>query len=286
MALDQIDVDKMEEQQENEMSFMEHLEELRWHLIRSVLSIFVFGTAIFLAKDFIFNTILFAPRYESFWTYQTICKLSNAIGAGNTLCFFPPPFKLITPQFGELFLTHLKVSIMLGFVVSFPFIFWEIWRFVKPGLYDKERKVTRGVVLICSFLFLTGILFGYFIISPFAVTFLAGYQIAGIEEATPALSSYINYMIMFTVPAGLIFELPIVIYFLAKIGLVTADFMKKYRKHALVIILMVSAIVTPPDVVTQFLIGIPLFILYELSIHIARRVEKKYEESMAVTTTE
>ena len=172
---------------------------------------------------------------------------------------------------------------MLGFVLSFPYIFWEIWRFVKPGLYEKEKNVTRGVVLICSGLFLMGILFGYFIISPFAVTFLAGYQIAGIEEATPALSSYINYLIMFTVPAGIIFELPIVVYFLAKIGLVTADFMKRYRKHALVIILMVAAIVTPPDVVTQFLIGIPLFFLYELSIHIAKRVEKQHEKSMEIT---
>ncbi|MDF1863773.1 MAG: twin-arginine translocase subunit TatC [Saprospiraceae bacterium] len=282
MPLDQIDVDKYEEEQEKEMSFLEHLEELRWHLVRSIAAVFVIGIIVFLAKDFVFDKIIFAPRYDSFLTYQVICGFSELIGMGETLCFYPPDLKIIVIELGEVFFTHIKVSVILAFALAFPYLFWEIWRFVKPGLYDKEQKATRGIVLICSGLFLMGILFGYYVISPFAVTFLAGYPLAGLDQATVALSSFVNYMIMFTVPSGLIFELPIVVFFLAKAGLVTPEFMRTYRKHAFIIILVLAAVVTPPDVVTQFLIGIPLFILYEISIHIAKRVEKQHEKEFGV----
>lgn len=282
MPLDQIDVDTFEQEQEQEMSFLEHLEELRWHLIRSAASILVTGTIVFLAQDFVFDKVLFAPRYDWFLTYQAICGFSELIGLGDTLCFYPPDLQVIIIELGEAFLTHIKVSIMLGFVLAFPYIFWEFWRFIKPGLYEKEQKVTRGIVFVCSLLFISGVLFGYYVISPFAITFLAGYPLAGISESTVALSSYINYMVMFTIPSGLIFELPIIVYFLAKAGLVTADFMRTYRKHAFVLILILAAIVTPPDVVTQFLIGIPLFILYEISINIAKRIEKEHEKEYGV----
>jgi len=179
-------------------------------------------------------------------------------------------------ELGEQFFTHLKVSIWLGIIISFPYIFWEMWRFIKPGLYAKEQKAARGIVFVCSFLFLLGVLFGYYVISPFAITFLAGYSIATEVVSSPTLSSYVNYMTMFTVPTGIIFELPVVVYFLSRIGLVTPEFMKKYRRHAVIVILIFAAIITPPDVITQFLIGIPVFILYEISIHISRRAAKKY----------
>lgn len=278
MPLDQIDVDQMYRQEEKEMTFLEHLEELRWHLVRAISSIFVFGIVVFMAKDFVFDKILFAPRYPDFLTYRAICGLSNLIGLGDSMCFNPPELKLMAIQLGEAFMTHLKVSVILAFVVAFPYILWEIWRFVRPGLYENEQKATRGIVLICSGLFLLGVLFGYYIISPFAITFLAGYPIAGLDEATASLSSYVNYMIMFTVPSGLVFELPVIVFFLARAGLITAGFMRAYRRHAIVLILVVAAIVTPPDVMTQFLIGIPLFILYEISILIAKREEKRYEK--------
>ena len=166
---------------------------------------------------------------------------------------------------------------MIGIVVSFPYIFWEIWRFIKPGLYVKEQKAARGMVTICSGLFLTGVLFGYYIISPFAITFLAGYEIEGVV-AMPALSSYINYMTMFTLPVGIVFELPIVVFFLSKIGLVTPEFMKSYRRHAVILILILAAIITPPDVITQVLVGMPLYVLYEISIVISRRVVNKQKQ--------
>lgn len=279
MALDQVDVDNYQEQQEKEMSFFDHIEELRWHLVRAVLSIVVVGVVVFLAKDFVFNTVIFGPRNEGFWSYRGVCNLSELLGMGTTLCMTPTDFQIIATEFGERFIVHLKVSAILGFVVAFPYVFYQFWSFIAPGLYDEERKAARGVVFICSSLFILGVLFGYFIISPFAVNFLAGYAIEGVS-ATTSLSSYVGYMTMFTVPTGIVFELPVVVYFLAKVGLVTAEFMRSYRRHAIVVILIMAALITPPDVVTQFLIGIPLYFLYEVSILIAKRVEKKNELAM------
>jgi sec-independent protein translocase protein TatC len=279
MALDQVDVDKYEAQQEKEMSFLDHLEELRWHLVRAILSIVIVGTVVFLMKSFVFDTVLFGPRNDDFWSYKAVCNLSDLLGMGDVLCMTPTNFKIIATEFGERFIVHIKVSIMLGFVVAFPYVFYQFWSFIAPGLYEEERKAARGVVFICSSLFIMGILFGYFIISPFAVNFLAGYEIDGVE-ATTSLSSYVSYMMMFTVPTGIVFELPVVVYFLAKVGLITAEFMKTYRRHSIVVILVMAALITPPDVVTQFLIGIPLYFLYEVSILIAKRVEKKNELEM------
>jgi len=273
MALDQIDVDKLGDPQK-EMSFLEHLEELRWHIIRSLLAIVIIGIVLFLVQDWLFRSVIFGPTHKDFISYRAICDLSQQIGLGERMCFSPPEFRQQAIGFGESFITSIKVCFIAGFIAAFPYVFWEIWRFISPGLYDKERNATRGVVFICSFLFILGVLFGYFIIAPFAVNFLAGYTIPGVENA-PTLSSFINYMVMFTAPAGLIFELPIVVYFLSKIGLVTPQLMRTYRRHSIIFILLLSALITPPDVVTQFLIGIPLFILYEISIIISRRVEKQ-----------
>lgn len=295
MALDQIDVGEdyykggntntkalaSGEEAEKEMSFLDHLEELRWHIIRSVIAIFVIGIALFLSKDFLFNTVIFGPKNPDFLSYKALYALADLIGINSAaLGKLPVEFRLETVDLGENFLTHIKVSFIMGFIIAFPYVFWEVWRFIKPGLYPDERKAVRGIVFVCSFLFFLGVLFGYFVISPFAVNFLAGYQIGDVQTA-PRLSSFVNYMVMFTAPAGLIFELPIVVYFFARLGLITAATMKTYRRHAVIIILMLAAIITPPDVVTQFLIGIPLFILYEISINIAKRVEKQLEAEEA-----
>ncbi|MEL6865841.1 MAG: twin-arginine translocase subunit TatC [Bacteroidota bacterium] len=272
MPLDQIDVDQesLNVGDEKEMSFLDHLEELRWHLIRSVASIALFAVVVFLPGQWVFDNIILAPKQSSFITYQII----NGIFPG--LNFYPPDFQLITKELGEQFIVHLKVSMLLGLVISFPYIFWEIWRFIKPGLYETEQKAARGIVLVCSLLFLSGVFFGYFVISPFAITFLAGYNVGAVSA--PTLASYVSYMTMFTVPTGLVFELPIVVYFLSKVGLLYPDFMRSYRRHAFVIILIMAAVITPPDVITQFLIGMPLFLLYEVSIVICQRVTKRAEE--------
>lgn len=275
MPLDQVDVDKMYPdgypakpvQDEKEMSFLEHLEELRWHILRSVASIAVFAIITFLSKDFVFKTLIAGPKEKWFPTYQFLCSL------GESMCFEPPKFQLITVGFGESFMVHLKASFFLGLVIAFPYIFWEMWRFIKPGLYDKEQKAARGIVLICSGLFVTGVLFGYFIIAPVAVNFLASYDVGAVDTAS--ISSYVNYLTMFTIPTGIIFLLPVIVYFLTKVGLVDAAFLRQYRRHSIIIILLASALITPPDVITQFLIGIPLFFLYEVSIGIAARMEKR-----------
>lgn len=270
MALDQIDVDKLDEDgiEKSNMSFFDHIEALRWHLMRSVIAIAVISIIVFLNDRFVFHTLIEGPRREDFWTYRMICKISE------TLCFSPPKFTIITRELGEQFLTHFKVSITLGFILSFPYIFWELWRFIKPGLYKKEQKAARGLVFICSALFFMGVLFGYFIMSPFAISFLAGYQIGGVET-TPTLSSYVGYMTMLTLPVGIIFEMPVLIYFLARIGLVTSSFLKSYRRISFFVIFIVAAIITPPDVLTQIIIGFPLYLLYEMSILVVERHEKK-----------
>lgn len=261
--------------EENEMSFLDHLEELRWHILRSIMYIAIVAIVVFVAKDFVFNRIIFGPLSKDFPTYRVLCSISEFI------CFYPPEMELITRVLGEQFLTHIKVSAWLGLIVSFPLVFREMWNFISPGLYQNEQKVSKGIVFICSLLFLLGVLFGYFIMAPFAIKFLAEYSVGDFAITAPTLSSFVGYMTMFTVPTGIVFEMPIVALFLAKAGLLGPDVMRKYRKHAVVGILLLAAIITPPDVVTQFLIGMPIFILYEISIIIASRAEKKYQKDLA-----
>jgi sec-independent protein translocase protein TatC len=250
-----------------EMSFLEHLDELRKHIIRILLAIVITGSLFFVFHRWMFEKIIFAPINPDFISYRLMCRISELI------CFSPPQFSQQAIGFAESFIISIKASFVLGFIACFPYIFHEFWQFIKPGLYEKEQRATRSVVAICSFLFLVGVAFGYFIIAPFAINFLMGFTIPGVEN-TPTLSSFLNYMVMFTAPAGLTFELPVVVYFLSRVGLVTPAFMRQYRRHAFIAILILAAIVTPPDVVTQFLIGIPLYGLYELSIFISARVER------------
>ncbi len=249
---------------QGEMTFLEHLEALRWHLIRAIAAIVLFAIVMFLSKEFVFDRILFGPKYGDFPTYRFFCTWIE------NMCH-PPAFEVQTIAVEEKFITHIKVSIILGVIVAFPYVFWEVWSFVRPGLYPHERQAAKGIVAVCSFLFVLGVLFGYFIISPFALKFLTGYEIAS-TLSTPTLTSYVNSMALYTLPAGLVFELPVVVFFLTKIGLIGPAFLRQYRRLAFVLILVMSAIITPPDVMTQFLIGIPLYILYEISILISARV--------------
>ena len=180
---------------------------------------------------------------------------------------------------------HLYVSFWLGVIGAFPYIFWQFWKFISPGLLEQEQKAIRGVVFICSFLFLLGVCFGYFVIAPFSISFLASYTVSGLVVA-PTLDSYVTYMTMFTLPTGLIFEMPVVAYFLAKIGIVGASFLRAYRRHAIVVILIIAAIITPPDVVSQTLVSIPLWGLYEISILVGARVQRKRAAAMEAAEKE
>lgn len=289
-ALDQIDIDQykledgeLKRESDKEMSFLEHLEELRWHILRSLIAIVIVGILLFIFKDWYFKYIILAPTQPDFLSYRMFCQVGQALGFADILCIQPPVFQPIAIGFAEAFITVIKMSFVGGLVAAFPYVFYELWSFIRPGLYTNERQVTSGVIFICSTLFLIGVLFGYFIISPFAINFLVGYTIPGVAN-TPALYSVINYMTMFTLPSGLIFELPIVVYFLARIGLVTPQGMREYRRHSIIGILFLGAVLTPPDVLTQFLVAAPLYILYELSIFVAARAAKLHDAEVGLET--
>lgn len=277
MALDQLHEHERFEKEKGEMSFFEHIDELRKHVLRSVAAIFIVGIVCFLNKDIVFNKIIFGPRDPNFPTFKALCWLSRNTGLGENLCITPTPFKVITRDLGEVLMQHLMVSFWMGLIVAFPYVFYEFWKFLSPGLHDKERKAVRGVVFVCSILFLVGVLFGYFIIAPFSISFLAGYTLEG-TEVTATLDSYVNYMTMFTLPTGLVFEMPIVAYFLATIGILGSKFLRTYRRYAIVIIFIVAAIITPPDVASQTIVSIPLLLLYEVSIWVVVREEKKRQK--------
>ena len=257
---------------EKEMSFLDHLEELRWHIIRSLGAMFIAAIAFFSLKDFVFKNIIFAPKNDGFLTYKFFCWMSEMT------CFQPKEFDLITREIGEQFFTHIKVSLYLALIFMFPYIFYEFWRFIKPGLYKNEKKAAGGMVFSCTSLFFLGIAFGYFVIVPFALNFLIGYSVGPDAISSPTLSSYVSYLTLCTLPTGFVFQMPVLVYFLSRIGFITPGIMRRFRKHSIVVILILAAVITPPDVISQFLIGIPIFILYEISIVISSRVEKKRKQ--------
>jgi len=265
-------VDLEEDGNQNEMSFLDHLEALRWHLVRSVAAIFGFAVLAFLNKSFVFDTILLGPKNPDFLTYRVMCFISEAI------CITELPFILMNISMSGQFTNHIFISVMAGFIIAFPYVFWEIWRFIKPALYTKESKHAKGVVFFSSILFIAGILFGYYVIAPLAVNFLGSYQVSEIVANQINLGSYISTVASISLACGLVFELPILTYFLTKVGLLTPQFMKTYRKHALVIILILAAVITPPDVISQVLVALPLLLLYEVSILVSKIVIKKQQE--------
>lgn len=258
---------------EKDMSFLDHVEELRWHLVRSSAAIFVFGITAFLMKDFIFNTIIFAPKDPNFITYRIFCSASRFFGTEG-LCIDDIPFTFQSLEMGEQFNVHIWISITAGFIIAFPFIIWEFWKFISPGLYEKERKGAVAFILVSSFLFFVGVLFGYYVITPLSVNFLGSYSVSELVARNITISSYIALLKSSVLASGFIFELPIIMYFLTKMGIVTPDFLIKTRRYALVIVLIVAAVITPPDVVSQIIVTIPILILYEVSILISKIVLK------------
>lgn len=255
--------------EEGEMSFLEHLEILRWHLVRAISAIFIFAIGAFVAKGFIFDTVLLGPKNGDFWTYRMLCLASERFGLSDLLCITDIPFELINISMAGQFTTHIVVSIISGFVVAFPYVMFELWRFIKPGLYSTERKYARGMVFYTSFLFALGILFGYYIIAPLSVNFLGGYRVSEQVVNQIDLNSYFSTLATLVLACGLVFEMPVLIYFLTKVGLVTPDSLRQYRKHAVVGILIMSAVITPPDVSSQVLVFFPLMGLYEISIWVS-----------------
>ena len=264
---------------EKEMSFLDHLEELRWHLIRSTIAVVVLGLLAFVFKDFIFNTLIFGPKHPDFPTYRMFCNISRSLGM-DTFCFQEMPFRIQSRTMAGQFSAHMWTSIYAGIIVAFPYILYEFWRFISPGLKEKERKSSRGFIVIASLLFFLGVLFGYYLITPLSINFLGNYQVSEEVFNDFDLDSYISLVRTSVLACGIVFELPIIMYILTKIGLVTPEILRKYRKFALIIVLILSAVITPPDIVSQIIVAIPILILYEVSIYISRIVirNQKREE--------
>jgi len=264
----------------DEMSFLDHLEELRWHLIRSVLAIVIIATIAFLFKDFIFDVLLFGPKNKDFITYRWFCTISQTLGQGSSFCIDELPFRIQSRTVAGQFSAHLWTSVLAGFILSFPYIIYEFWKFISPGLYEKERKNARGFIFIASILFFIGVLFGYYIVTPLSINFLGNYSVSSEIFNDFDLSSYIGLLRASVLASGIIFELPLIIYFLTRIGVVTPEFLRKNRKISLVLVLSLSAIITPPDVVSQIIVSIPILILYEVSILIAKIVTRNQDKAL------
>ncbi|MCB0456957.1 MAG: twin-arginine translocase subunit TatC [Flavobacteriaceae bacterium] len=266
---------------EKEMSFLDHLEELRWHLIKSTAAVMVLAVVAFIFKDIIFDVIIFGPKKADFPTYKLLCKSAQAMGF-DSFCFTELPFRIQSRTMAGQFSAHLWTSITAGFILAFPFVIYEFWKFVSPGLHSNERKNARGFILVASLLFFMGVLFGYYVVTPLSINFLGTYQVSPEVFNDFDLSSYIGLVRACALSSGLIFQLPIIIFFLTKIGLVTPQFLRKYRKFALIIVLIVSAIITPPDIASQVIVAIPVLILYEISILISARIVKKQNKKAKI----
>jgi len=270
VALDQY----KEEEEEEGMSFLDHLEQLRWHLLRSAAAILIFTVAAFLAKGFVFGIVILGPSKVDFITYRVLCQISDYLNV-PPLCIDTLPFTIQSRQMTGQFSMHLTSSMVVGLIVSFPYLFWEVWKFIAPGLYSKERQAARGAVFFVSLLFFLGTAFGYFILAPLSINFLANYQLDPSILNEFDITSYIGTLSMLVLASAIMFQLPVVIYFLSMSGLVTAAMLKAYRRHSIVVILIVSALITPPDVISQVLIAMPILVLYEVGILVAKRLEKQ-----------
>jgi sec-independent protein translocase protein TatC len=259
----------------SEMSFLDHLEELRWLLVRSTIAILVMATVTFFISDYVFDTIIFGPTHTDFITYRTFCDLSHYIGFKDSICVESLPFIIQNTNMEGQVNILVWICITAGFILAFPYILWLLWRFISPALYEKERKNAKLFIFVASVLFFLGVLFGYFVIIPMSVNFFATFKVSEVVKNQFSLESYIGMIKTSVIACGLFFEMPIIIYFLTKLGLVTPQFLRKYWKYAVVIILIVAAIVTPPDVISQLVVAIPMLVIYEASILISLLVYKK-----------
>ena len=261
------------------MSFLGHLEEMRWRLVRSAISVVAVAIVIFIFTEPIVQTVFMNMKEADFITYKLLCDLGNMIGMGDGMCIESIQIKSIqsldmTGQFN----TNMYMALIGGLIVAFPFIFWQMWGFVKPALKQKELNVSKGVIFWASVLFFLGIGFGYFLISPLCVQFFGNYKILDNVDNNFRINSYLSMITTTTFLTGLFFELPVVIYIATKLGLVTPELLKKYRKHAVVIVLILSALITPPDVISQVMVAIPIMLLYESGIYVSKAVVRRKQE--------
>ncbi len=265
-------------EEESEMTFFDHIEELRWHIMRSILAWLAAAIAIFVYIDWVYDNIILAPANKDFFTYGALCRFGNWLHMGNSFCMPPVKIDFQVTTVNGTFTSAISIAMIGGIITAFPYIFWEVWRFIKPALSPKERRYGTGSIFWVSLCFFTGAAFGYYLLAPFTFNFLASFTLGktGMILYRPAIDDYIDSLTNLMLGCGIAFELPVISYVLAKIGLITGSILKKYFKFAFVIILVVAAIITPsPDWTSQFLVAIPLLILYWISIVLTTRVEKQ-----------
>jgi len=258
-----------------EMSFFDHIDELRKHLFRSVVAIVIGAIIVGIYNKFIIRNILMGPIHSDFVTYKYLCKLGQWLGMGNDLCLTTIHVRMQSNAVAGQFNVFLNVVLIGGFILAFPYVFWQFWKFVKPALKTNELKGTRGVIFWVSLLFFIGVCFGYFIVAPYTINFFANFSIDESIENFCTIASYFNTMVPLMLGSGIAFQLPLVLYFLAKIGVVSSAFLRKYRRHSILVIVIVVSIITPPDMLSTVICSIPLIFLYEISIFLCMRVEKK-----------
>ena len=274
MALSLFRRGKKGQEEKAEMSFVEHLEVLRGHLFRSALAIAAGAIVFIVYNEFFVREVLMGPTHADFPTYKWLCKAGHAIGLGDAMCMKDIGLKMQSTSVSGQFSMYFTLIFVGGIIVAFPYIFWEFWRFVRPALTKKELSKTRGVIFWVSLLFFLGILFGYFVIAPYTVNFFANFQLDENIENRWTITSYIDTLVPLILGTGLAFQLPLVMFFLAKVGLMSPSFLRRNRKYAIVVILILSGIITPPDVISQVICTIPLMLLYEISIWLTVKVEK------------
>lgn len=270
----------MAKKNHDEMSFWEHLETLRWHLIRAIAAVLLVSVGAFLAKGFIFDSLLLAPRDSKFVTNRWLADWAAYLEM-PALLINQTALDLQSIQLSGQLGVHITVSLVAGIILAFPYIFYEIWTFISPALHKKEKRYAHIAIFTVSLLFFIGVLFGYYIISPLAIDFLGTYNVSTAVKNTINIKSYVGTFTSILLSSGVIFELPVLIYFLVKINLVDAVFLRKYRRHAIVLIMTLSAILTPPDPFSLVLVCLPLLLLYELSIFIAVVVRRKQTKQLA-----
>ena len=268
----------MEKKELKEMSFLDHLEELRWLLVRSTVAILIFATFTFFVSDYIFDVIIFGPKSPDFVTYRFFCDLSHQLGFADSICVTEMPFIIQNIDVEGQVNILVWTCITAGFILAFPYILMQLWNFISPALYEKERKHAKLFIFIASLLFFLGVLFGYYVVVPMSVNFFATFKVSDVVQNQFSFDSYIGMIKTSVIASGLFFELPVIIYFLTKLGLVTPQFLRQYWKYAVVIILIVAAIVTPPDVVSQLIVAFPMLVIYEASILISSIVYKNQQK--------
>ena len=257
---------------DDEMTFFEHIDALRPHLVRGAVVTILLVLVVFLAKGFIIDTILFGPQSTDFPTNRFLCYIGHKLGI-EELCIGQLKFNMINTSMAGQFNLHMKVSMVGAIVLGVPYLLMEIWAFVRPALTPFERRKSRMFVFYVSLCFFAGLLFGYYLIAPLTINFFNGYHASKYITNMIDVNSYLSTVLGVSLASAAIFQLPLLIYFLARMEVISSSFMKKYRKHAIVLLLVFSAIITPPDLFSQVLVALPLYGLYEFSIWLAKRVE-------------